>query len=74
MINVYPNPANKKIIITGITQFAHLLLFDQAGKLVWQKSSVSNQGIIEIELPRLATGVYVLKIGEAVKRLVIRPQ
>jgi hypothetical protein len=70
-ISIYPNPAHNKIYISGIHSSAQLSLLDQTGKLTWQKRIIANQTSIEVELPSLPAGVYVLKVGEAVKRLVI---
>ena len=72
VINIYPNPAGKKIFITGITSSPGLSLLDLSGKLLWQKRIITNQSSIEVELPSLPAGVYVLKVDETVKRLVIR--
>jgi len=36
------------------------------------KKTITNQSNMEIDLPDLSTGVYMIKIGEVVKRLVIR--
>jgi hypothetical protein len=74
VINIYPNPANKKVFITGINRQSQLSLLDQTGKLIWQKRITTNQSSIEIELPALPGGVYVLKVGEVVKRIVVRQQ
>jgi hypothetical protein len=71
-INVYPNPASKKIFITGISSSIELSLLDLSGKLLWQKRIIANQSSIEVELPSLPAGVYMLKVDETVKRLVIR--
>ena len=71
LIGIYPNPANKKIFITGINSSSQLILFDQAGKLLWKKNMISNQGNSEIDLPSLSTGIYIIKIGQTIKRLII---
>lgn len=71
-INIYPNPATKKIFITGISSSAELSLLDLSGKLLWQKRIITNQSSVEVELPALPAGVYVLKVNETVKRLVVR--
>ena len=49
-----------------------LSLFDLSGKLVWRKTIITNQHNVEIDLPALSAGIYMIKIGEVVKKLVIR--
>jgi hypothetical protein len=71
-VNIYPNPANKKITVSGNISFTELHLFDLTGKLLLQKKSNNNQNSLEIDLPDLSAGVYILKIGTVVKKLVIR--
>ena len=71
-VNIYPNPANKKITVSGNISFTELYLFDLTGKSLLQKKNNSNQTNIEIDLPELSVGVYILKIGSTVKKLLIR--
>lgn len=72
MINIYPNPASQKIFITGISSSPELNLYDLSGKLVWQKKLITIQNTASVDLPSLAKGIYMVKIGESVNRLVIR--
>ena len=71
-INIYPNPASKKIFITGVSTSSQLSVFDQAGKLVWEKKIIAPQNIIGVDLPSLSSGIYIIKIQDAVRRLIIR--
>ena len=71
VITIYPNPANKKIFITGMSTSSQLSLFDQTGKLTWQKKIIASQNIVEVNLPSLSAGVYIIKIGETIRRLSI---
>ncbi|MEP7374327.1 MAG: T9SS type A sorting domain-containing protein [Chitinophagaceae bacterium] len=71
-LNIYPNPAHKKITVSGNISFTNLYLFDLTGKLLLQKKNNNNQNSVEIDLPDLSDGVYILKIGSTVKKLVIR--
>jgi hypothetical protein len=74
LIKIYPNPAHKKIIITGnVFPQTELFLFDLSGKLLWRKNVPTNQSSLrEIDLPELSRGIYLLKIGDVVKKLIIR--
>ena len=71
-IKIYPNPAHKKIMVSGNISFTELCLFDLTGKLLFQKKNNNNQSSMNIDLPDLSAGVYMLKIGTVVKKLVIR--
>jgi hypothetical protein len=71
-VNIYPNPAHKKITVSGNISFTNFLLFDLTGKLLLQKKNNNNQNSMEIDLPDLSAGVYIIKIGSAVKKLVVR--
>ena len=53
-----------------VTYMVHL--FDLSGKLLLQKNNNSNQNSIDIDLPDLPGGVYILKIGTVIKKLIIR--
>jgi hypothetical protein len=70
-ITIYPNPAINKIYITGASSGSALTLSDISGKLIWQKRAITNQGIIEVVLPSLPSGVYIIKIDGVAKRLII---
>ncbi|MBL7744977.1 MAG: T9SS type A sorting domain-containing protein [Chitinophagaceae bacterium] len=71
-IIIYPNPASNKITVTGITSGSLLTLSDISGKQIWQKKIVTDQNAIVLNLPSLPSGIYVMKIDERSKRLIIR--
>jgi hypothetical protein len=71
LINIYPNPASNRIYVTGTGPATSLELFDQAGKLVWQTKFQLSQPFTQIDLPKLATGVYMVRIGPKMKKLLI---
>jgi hypothetical protein len=71
-ITIYPNPATKKIRVTGDISLSELFLFDLGGNLVWQKKTIGAQNMLEVDLPGLPAGVYVLRVGDSFKKLVIR--
>ncbi|MDP4263166.1 MAG: T9SS type A sorting domain-containing protein, partial [Bacteroidota bacterium] len=70
-ITIYPNPAGKKIFVSGITSPASLKLFDLSGKLLWQKTILTNQSFAEVELPSLPAAVYMLRVGNTIKKIII---
>jgi Secretion system C-terminal sorting domain len=71
-VNIYPNPAKERILVSGNVAFTELCLFDLTGKVLWQKKNNNNQNSIAMDLPDLPTGVYILKIGTVIRKLVIR--
>jgi hypothetical protein len=73
LVKIYPNPANKSITIKGnITSFPTLSLFDLSGKLIWKRTMTTHRPSLEIDLPALSKGIYLLRIGDVIKKLVIR--
>ncbi|WP_276502572.1 T9SS type A sorting domain-containing protein [Terrimonas pollutisoli] len=71
-VNVYPNPAKNKLYITGDVSTVHnIWLLDVSGKLLWQKNITPSPVSLEVDLPVLPAGIYLLKIGDALKKLSI---
>jgi hypothetical protein len=69
---LYPNPTRDRLFIKGnYNGFIDLKLLDITGKPVMIKRSRMNMGI-EIDLPSLTAGVYILYINNATKKLVIQ--
>lgn len=72
VVNIYPNPAKNKLYFTGdISKINNIRLLDLSGKLLWQKNIKSSAYSLEVDLPALSSGVYLLKIGEVVKKISI---
>ena len=71
--DIYPNPATSQLNVTG--NFSSLTMFtlsDLSGKLIWQKKIFSNRNMVKIDLPPLPPGIYMIRINDSVKKLVIR--
>lgn len=68
-IKIYPNPTNNIINIKGLNKNENntIQIFDVQGKLVITKT-ITEKGTID--LSELNKGVYVIKIGEVVQRIV----
>ncbi|MCB9225376.1 MAG: CocE/NonD family hydrolase [Crocinitomicaceae bacterium] len=58
--NIYPNPANNELNITGITDIESYKLVDLSGKLVEQGQL--NQSILSID--HLEAGVYIISLKD----------
>ena len=60
-LNVYPNPANKYLIVeTGEADFYEL--YDLQGKLIQKDKITSPQ--TKVDVSSLAKGMYIIKVGE----------
>jgi hypothetical protein len=71
--DVYPNPAMYQINVTGnFSSLTTFILSDLSGKFIWQKKFLSNNKTVKIDLPVLSAGVYVIRINDSMKKLVIR--
>ena len=71
-VTVYPNPATKRIRVSGQISFSEMFLFDLNGKLIWRKKTNEAQNTLDVDLPDLSAGVYVLRIGNSIKKVIIR--
>ena len=68
-ISIFPNPTNNIIYITGLgnNNNSAVSIYDVRGLLVFSKEITNST---EIDLSTLTNGVYVIKVGDAVKRIV----
>ena len=71
-LEIYPNPAGRKITINGKLQPGPVYLYDLAGKLIWTKQISGQQTITEVELPELQKGIYLIRIGQSTSKITIR--
>ncbi len=70
---IYPNPATHQLFITGeLSAYTEIKLFQLTGKLIWQKTQSESTNKLIIDLPVLSRGVYLLKINEEIKKLILR--
>jgi hypothetical protein len=71
VLKVYPQPIdNQQVLKIELPKFwqstGELTLLNALGKSVW-RSSFAQKGVLEIRLPSLAQGIYLLKINTATK-------
>ncbi len=57
-LQLFPNPANEEIQLSGITDYTHLVIYDIQGKVVLNKSISSNTEKVAIE--NLSPGLYTI--------------
>ncbi len=71
-VKIYPNPAKRKIIITGsIVPSSEISLYDLAGKLLLTRKIDTQQPLNEIDLPPLPAGIYMIRAGNTIQKLSI---
>jgi hypothetical protein len=59
-INVYPNPASEKLVVSGSFENAQMQLFTAEGRQVFQSGKATRQAGINVS--SLGNGIYILKI------------
>ncbi len=67
VMSVYPNPVQNRLTVT-VEQFSTFTIYDMQGKI--QISGTLQSGVNAIDMDSLANGVYGMKIGVQMKRLV----
>jgi hypothetical protein len=63
--SLYPNPANERLYLGGLTQEEEVVITDLTGQLIW-KGWVYN----EIEIESLTTGIYTLTCKGVTRKFV----
>lgn len=68
-VTIYPNPTNSTININGLpeNEVINIILFDVQGKTILSKEITEHSSI---DLSSLAKGIYILKVGDVVRRIV----
>ena len=72
---MFPNPSADFVQIEGLTPFSsgeNIEVRDLTGRIVLQKNVVSTNGVLSLNVGSLATGLYFVRIGNEVGRLVKR--
>jgi hypothetical protein len=58
---VYPNPANKRLYFSGVSEKALVYIYDISGKVVFQQYVNNQQQPQSLNLESLSPGTYVIK-------------
>jgi hypothetical protein len=70
--SLFPNPAKNKITITGkLTSGTRVRLTDLNGKLLGEKLIDSDISAVEINLPLLPPGIYLVKINKEILKIIV---
>ena len=70
----YPNPANDRITIKGLTPFETVRLVDLNGRVLSTAPFVGDLHSMVWELPQLTQGLYFLQTRSAQRPIVIGPR
>ena len=69
-INIYPNPASNNIKISNFRfQVSEIIIIDLAGKIVKQVEPKNSE--LNIQIGDLEKGVYFVRVGKQIKKLII---
>lgn len=66
-IKLFPNPANNLVQVTTIDK-ANLMIFSTTGQAVI--TATLNAGTTDIDVSQLTSGLYYVKVGDAVSKLI----
>jgi len=70
---LYPNPASHQVTVTGdFSTTTRIRLIDASGKLTWDKKIVNNTASVNIDLSSFQPGVYIMQIGNEIKKIIVR--
>lgn len=73
-LEIYPNPVENRILITTDANIEEISIYTMTGVLAKQQTNTNGQQIISVDVDKLSSGVYFVKVitdnGEAVKRFV----
>lgn len=72
LFSLYPNPARTTVTISGARPFSDIELYALTGQLLLDMRLASPVLTKTIELSQFPKGVYFIKIGQTVEKLIIR--
>jgi len=66
--SVYPNPSNGTFSITSTSELGNVSLYNSLGTMIYQNTTSAKQ--LNIELPSKEAGIYFVKVGNKMTKLV----
>jgi hypothetical protein len=70
LVIVYNNPVTDGTLQVSLSKPCNLLLYDTEGRLLWQKQAVVGLELIDVS--GYAKGIYLLKAGDQVEKILVR--
>lgn len=69
-LQVYPNPASDHFTISGMTEsIQKISIYTMSGELI-RTENVDHSGEIVIDISNLSKGLYLIKIGNSIRRII----
>ncbi|MEQ1747036.1 MAG: T9SS type A sorting domain-containing protein [Saprospiraceae bacterium] len=68
---VQPNPASDQIRVSfrsGTDESAQVQIFDLAGRLVFEATGIPSDGVLDLNLSAVKTGMYICQVSTAGRR------
>jgi len=70
LVTVYNNPVTGGVLQVSLSKPCNLLLYDTEGRLLWEKQAAA--GVENIDVAGYAKGIYFLKAGDQVEKVLVR--
>ena len=68
-LSVYPNPATKEIFVSGLDQEENIQIRNSMGRIILEQKINTAQ---PLNTSQLSNGLYLIKVGEETKKVVIQ--
>ncbi|NUO03304.1 MAG: T9SS type A sorting domain-containing protein [Saprospiraceae bacterium] len=73
--SVFPNPAGRQLYLNfpdAVAEPGDVMIYNALGHVVFRKFFILHSGM-EINLPELASGMYFVKVGKRVEKVILHP-
>lgn len=64
-VNVYPNPFNTSIVITGVEKGDHVIMYNVLSQKVFETTNTSDENTVMLEPGNLPQGSYIMTVTSA---------
>lgn len=73
--SIFPNPASRQIYLNfpdTIAEPGEVVIYNAVGRIVFRKFFILRSGM-EVDLPELTSGMYFVKVGKQVEKVILHP-
>jgi len=73
--SIFPNPASRQIHLNfpdTIAEPGEVVIYNAVGRIVFRKFFILRSGM-EVDLPELTSGMYFVKVGKQVEKVILHP-
>jgi hypothetical protein len=72
-LTAFPNPANRQLTVKWSGMEAdNVQVYSMDGRLAMEKTISMNQSAVVLDVSNLKTGIYIVRVGEETRKIVIR--